>query len=160
MLQSGIFVVNYHQITFYTRENLMITEIKLSRKLTSQLLHLAQISPDAEICGLVSSKNDVPIQCYPIENVAEHPQNQFLLDSKQQISAMKKMRENGEELFAIYHSHPTAPACPSTLDLESVTYPEALHFIISLNTKGILELRAFHISAKNATEIRTTLSLT
>ncbi len=138
----------------------MITEIQLSRKLTSQLLHLAQISPDAEICGLVSRKNNVPVQCYPIENIAEQPQNRFTLDPKQQIAAMKQMRENGEELFAIYHSHPTAPACPSTLDLEAATYPEALHFIISLNTKGILELRAFHIANQRATEVRVTLSLT
>lgn len=138
----------------------MTTEIQLSRKLTSQLLHLAQISPDAEICGLVSSKNNVPVQCYPIENVAEQPQDHFSLDAKQQIAAMKHMRENGEELFAIYHSHPNAPACPSTLDLEAATYPDALHFIISLNTKGILELRAFRIVNKSATEIRMTLSLT
>lgn len=138
----------------------MTIEIQLSRKLTSQLLHLAQISPDAEICGLVSSKNNVPVQCYPIENVAEQPQDHFTLDSKQQIAAMKQMRENDEELFAIYHSHPTAPACPSTLDLEAATYPEALHFIISLNTKGILELRAFRIANRNATEVRVTLSLT
>lgn len=138
----------------------MTSEIQLSRKLTSQLLHLAQISPDAEICGLVSSKNNIPTQCYPIENIAEQPKNRFTLDPKQQIAAMKHMRENGEDLFAIYHSHPSAPACPSTLDLAEATYPEALHFIISLNTKGILELRAFRIEAQSATEIRTTLSLT
>jgi proteasome lid subunit RPN8/RPN11 len=138
----------------------MTTEIQLSRKLASQLLHLAQISPAAEICGLVSSKNNVPVQCYPIENITEQPQNRFLLEPKQQIAAMKQMRENDEELFAIYHSHPNAPACPSTLDLEAATYPKALHFIISLNTKGILELRAFRITAQSATEIRTSLSLT
>ncbi|MDD5228890.1 MAG: M67 family metallopeptidase [Methylococcales bacterium] len=138
----------------------MTTEIQLSRKLTSQLLHLAQISPDAEVCGLVSAKNNVPIQCYPIENVAEQPQTHFTLNPKQQITAMKQMRENGEELFAIYHSHPSAPACPSTLDLESATYPDALHFIISLNTKGILELRAFHITNQSATEVRIVLSHT
>jgi proteasome lid subunit RPN8/RPN11 len=136
---------------------IMTTEIKLSRKLTSELLHLAQISPDAEICGLVSSKNNEPVRCYHIKNVAENPENRFLLDSTQHISAMKQMRENGEALFAIYHSHPTAPACPSTLDLEMATTENVLHFIISLNTKGILELRAFKIENQNPTEIRITL---
>ncbi len=135
----------------------MTNEIKLSRKLTSELLHLAQISPDAEICGLISSKNNEPIRCYPIKNSATEPQNRYLLDEKQHISAVKKMRENGEELFAIYHSHPTAPACPSTLDLEMATTENVLHFIISLNTKGILELRAFKIEKQNATEVKITL---
>ena len=134
-----------------------ITEIKLSRKLTSELLHLAQISPDSEICGLISSKNNNPTRCYPIKNVAENPENRFLLDAVQQISAMKHMRENGEELFAIYHSHPTAPACPSQLDLNAATIENVFHFIISLNTKGILELRAFHIENQNPTEIQITL---
>lgn len=135
----------------------MTNEIKLSRKLTSELLHLAQISPDAEICGLISSKNNEPIHCYPIENSATESQNRFLLNEKQHISAVKKMRENGEELFAIYHSHPTAPACPSALDLEMATAENVLHFIISLNTKGILELRAFKIEKQNATEVKITL---
>jgi len=135
----------------------MTTEIQLSRKLVSELLHFAQQSPNAEICGLVSSKNNIPLSCYPIENVSEESQNRFLLDPKQQILALKKMRENGEELFAIYHSHPTAAAFPSTLDLEMVNYENTLYFIISLNVKGILELRAFRIENKNATEIRITL---
>ena len=67
------------------------------------------------------------------------------------------MRKNGEELFAIYHSHPTAPAYPSVLDLEMATPENVLHFIVSLNIKGILELRAFKIINQHATEIRITL---
>ena len=136
----------------------MTSPIQLPRKLASQLLHFAQQSPNAEICGLVSSKNQVPFYCYQIENIATESQKQFLLDSKQQITAMKKMRENGEELFAIYHSHPTAAACPSALDLDMANYENTLYFIISLNTKGILELRAFKINNKNALEVPIVLS--
>jgi len=128
-------------------------EIQIPRRLTNQLLHLAQLSPDLEVCGLVSSQNGVPSHCYPVANVAEHPQQRFLLDAGQQISVMAKMREQGEDLFAIYHSHPTAPAEPSTHDLELATYPEALYLIISLNTKGILEMRGFKIHQKTALEI-------
>ncbi len=128
-------------------------EIQIPRKITNQLLHLAQISPDFEVCGLIGSKNGLPTHCYPIKNTAEHPQQRFLLDAGQQISAMAKMREQGEDLFAIYHSHPAAPAQPSTHDLELAAYPEALYLIISLNTKGILEMRGFKIFQKTALEI-------
>jgi proteasome lid subunit RPN8/RPN11 len=128
-------------------------EIKIPRKITNQLLHLAQISPDYEVCGLIGSKNGLPTHCYPIKNTAEHPQQRFLLDAGQQISAMAKMRELGEDLFAIYHSHPAAPALPSTHDLELAAYPDALYLIISLNTKGILEMRGFKIDQKTALEI-------
>jgi proteasome lid subunit RPN8/RPN11 len=128
-------------------------EIQIPRKITNQLLHLAQISPDFEVCGLIGSKDGLPTHCYPIKNSAEHPQQRFLLDAGQQISAMAKMRELGEELFAIYHSHPTSPALPSSTDLELAAYPDALYLIISLNTKGILEMRGFKISKKTALEI-------
>jgi len=75
------------------------------------------------------------------------------MDAGQQISAMTKMRELGEELFAIYHSHPTAPALPSSYDLDEAAYPDALYLIISLNTKGILEMRGFKIQQKIAMEV-------
>ena len=133
-------------------------DIQIPRKLTNQLLHLAQLSPDFEVCGLISSQNGVPSRCYPVVNVAEHPQQRFLLDAGQQISAMAKMRELGEELFAIYHSHPAAPAQPSSYDLEQAGYPEALYLIISLNTKGVLEMRGFKIDRKIAVEIPLSLS--
>jgi [CysO sulfur-carrier protein]-S-L-cysteine hydrolase len=133
-------------------------EIQIPRKITNQLLHLAQISPDYEVCGLIGSKNGLPAHCYPVKNTAEHPQQRFLLDAGQQISAMSKMRELGEELFAIYHSHPAAPAQPSNHDLELAAYPDALYLIISLNTKGILEMRGFKIDQKTALEIPLILS--
>jgi proteasome lid subunit RPN8/RPN11 len=132
--------------------------ILIPRKLTNKLLHIAQISPEIEICGLIGSKNGLPSSCYPINNVAEYPQQRFQLDPSQQISAMITMRNLGEELFAIYHSHPTAPATPSVTDLDQTTYPEALYLIISLNTKGILEMRGFRINYNIAQEIALSLS--
>jgi hypothetical protein len=42
--------------------------------------------------------------------------------------------------------------------LELAAYPDALYLIISLNTKGILEMRGFHIIEQVAQEIPLTLS--
>ncbi|MEY3807881.1 MAG: hypothetical protein RI893_857 [Pseudomonadota bacterium] len=131
---------------------------QIPRKITNQLLHLAQISPDHEVCGLIGSKNGLPSSCYPVKNIAEFANLRFQLDASQQISAMATMRDQGEQLFAIYHSHPTAPATPSSTDLELAAYPQALHLIISLNTKGILEMRGFKIDHKLAQEIPLSLS--
>jgi proteasome lid subunit RPN8/RPN11 len=136
---------------------MMPTEIQIPRKLANQLLHLAQQSPTLEICGLIGSQNGLAQHCYSIDNVAQHPQQHFLLDAKQQIAAMSKMRELGQDLFAIYHSHPTAPALPSSEDLALSAYPAALYLIMSLNTKGILEMRGFKINQDSAQEIPLTL---
>lgn len=128
-------------------------EIYLPRKLANQLLHLAQSSPDTEVCGLLGGRNGVATRCYPIENVAKQPEQQFLLNASQQILALAQMREYGEELFAIYHSHPTASAVPSAMDIEFASYPDALTLIISLNTKGILEMRCFKINEQVVQEL-------
>lgn len=129
-------------------------EICLPRKLTNQLLHLAQLSPDQEVCGLVAADSTgIPTTCYPISNSASTPSNRFQLDPSQQIAAMKQIRDKQQSLFAIYHSHPTAPAVPSATDIEQASYPDAVHLIISLNTKGVLELRAFRIAEQQVTEL-------
>ncbi len=129
------------------------TAIQIPRKITQQLLHLAQISPEKEICGLLGAKNNIPTTCYPVDNIAQHPEKQFQMNPEQQIAAIKKMRENDEQLFAIYHSHPSAPAVPSATDLELANYPEALYLIISLNTKGVLEMRGYKIINHKPQEI-------
>ena len=128
-------------------------EILIPRKIANQLLHFAQISPETEVCGLLGGQNGHPVNCYPIANTSSTPENRFEMDSRQHIAAMARMRDRNEDLFAIYHSHPTAPAVPSKTDLERATYPEALYLIISLNTKGILEMRGFRIDRQTVQEV-------
>lgn len=131
--------------------------IQIPRKINNFVLHEALQSPEFEICGLVGSKNGMAISYYPIDNTANSPENRFFLDSKQQIAAMSTMRERGEDLFAIYHSHPHAPALPSATDIKLASYPDVPHLIISLNTKGILEMRGFKIDKNSTQEIMLSL---
>lgn len=119
----------------------------IPRTLANRLLHLAQSSPNQEVCGLLAAKDGLAQSCYPIANVADSPQRRFLLDPQGQIDAMRSMREKGETLFAIFHSHPDAPAQPSAEDAAQAAYPEALYLIISLNTQGVLELRGFRFAS-------------
>ena len=128
-------------------------EIQLPRKITNQLLHLAQLSPEQEVCGLIGSKNNIASSCYPIENTSPQSETRFQLDAKQQISAISTMRDKNEDFFAIYHSHPTAPAIPSATDIKLATYPDAIYLIISLNTKGVMEIRGFTIVDESVEEI-------
>ncbi|MEN8258989.1 MAG: M67 family metallopeptidase [Pseudomonadota bacterium] len=124
----------------------MPEEIELPRPLSNQLLHLAQQSSVEEICGLVGARDGVPTTCYPVRNVARSPKHHFQMDPREQIGAMKAMRAQNEQLFGIYHSHPDSSARPSREDLEQAAYPEALYLIISLNTKGVLEMRGFRLT--------------
>jgi len=75
------------------------------------------------------------------------------VDPANQIDALREMRELGHELFAIYHSHPTSAALPSTTDMAEAGYPEVLYLIISLNTKGVLEMRGFRLQRDHYNEV-------
>jgi len=133
-------------------------KITIKRQIANQLLSHAQSSPEAEICGLIGIDINNDMQTYSIPNIAEKPSHFFNMNPKLQIDAMRNMRKKNQALFGIYHSHPSSPAKPSIIDLENAAYPEANYFIISLNTIGVLEIRAYRIHNKQFTEL--TLSLT
>ncbi len=118
---------------------------QLPRPLINQLLAQAQKSPEAEVCGLIGAGGEAHT-LYPIANIAEQADHLFAMEPRGQIDAMRTMREAGETLFAIYHSHPHAPAKPSAADLKEAAYPEALYLIVSLDTKGVLDLRGYRLS--------------
>lgn len=122
-----------------------MSPITIPRHLVNQILSHALASPEAEICGFLSEKNHRPVQCYPIPNTANNPAIAYQMDAKSLIDALRIMRERGETLFAIYHSHPHSEAQPSAIDIHEANYPHALTLIVSLNTKGILEMRGFRL---------------
>lgn len=127
--------------------------ILLPRNLVQQLFHQAQASPDREVCGLISRTRDDGLRCYPVANVAGDPAHLFDMDAQGQVNALREMRERDESLFAIYHSHPYAPPEPSARDQVQLGFPEAYYLIISLNTKGVLEMRIWQNRDKQLREL-------
>lgn len=118
---------------------------KLPRQIVNGILSLAQSKTDQEVCGLISQDKNQNMTLIPIPNIAKDPEKFFEMDPASTIKAMKNIRENDSVLFAIFHSHPHTPAQPSKTDIEQAGYPEALYLIVSLNTKGVLELKGFKI---------------
>lgn len=124
-----------------------MTTVAITRTLVNQILEQAQQSPEAEVCGLIAGRHGQPVRCYPIVNTDPQPDHHFLMEPHQQIAALRDMRERGEELFAIYHSHPDSPPLPSEEDLAQAAYPDALYLIVSLATIGTLQLRGFELKS-------------
>ncbi len=127
--------------------------LKLERTLVNQILSQAQSTPETEICGLLGGTEGRARHCYPVTNQAPHPRRRYQMAPQEQIEAMRQMREAGEELVAIYHSHPTSAAIPSATDLKEAHYPDAAYLIVSLNTEGVLELAAFRIEQGSASQL-------
>lgn len=121
-------------------------EIEIPHPLVAELFYQAKSLPDREVCGLLGARKNVPSTCYPVKNVSTRPNCRFSMDAKGQIEAMRAMRNKQEDLFAVYHSHPTSEALPSKIDIEEAAYFEVLYLIISLQLEGHPELRGFRLS--------------
>jgi len=132
--------------------------ISIPRTLANRLLTLAQLNPNIEICGLIAcAKNkdkNKKYNVYPVNNIAANNECVFEMDPQQQINAFKKIRENQQTLFAIYHSHPNSDAIPSKKDIDDSAYNDALNIIISLNTEGVMDMRGYFYDAGNVKKIK------
>ncbi|MEO5328448.1 MAG: M67 family metallopeptidase [Magnetococcus sp. THC-1_WYH] len=105
------------------------------------LTHAMQTAPQ-ECVGLLSGNQRQIKGWHPMTNHWHH-ERRFLADPSQQIQIMKELRSRGEEIVAIYHSHPQAAAQPSYRDLQESHYPDALYLIVSLDTLGRLDMNGF-----------------
>ena len=77
----------------------------------------------------------------------------FEIDPALLASTFRSLRESGEELVAIFHSHPKGPAEPSQRDLARAYYPEAGHIIVSLADWESPQVRGFRIIDGQSYEI-------
>ncbi|MGH9899413.1 MAG: Mov34/MPN/PAD-1 family protein, partial [Pyrinomonadaceae bacterium] len=67
------------------------------------------------------------------------------------FAAQRLMRSRGEEMIAIYHSHPRSPdPTPSTTDIQLAYYPNAVYLIVGFDKESPL-VRAFSISEADQT---------
>lgn len=128
-------------------------QIQLPRRIVNRILGHVQEDPAQEVCGFIAAREGEICSWYPVRNIAGNAAIRFEMEPREQIDALRRMRERGETLFAIYHSHPSSPARPSVTDVADAGYPEALYLIVSLNTRGVLEMRAYRLGEGQVTEV-------
>jgi proteasome lid subunit RPN8/RPN11 len=80
-----------------------------------QLLEQARNAYPLEIVGILAGTNQ-EMQILPLENIAAHPDREYIADPQSLLHALKHLRTQNLELLALYHSHPNGPAKPSRTD--------------------------------------------
>jgi len=58
----------------------------------------------------------------------------YQFGAAEQLEAWQDMRDNGETLMVIYHSHTNRDSMPSTTDHALAAYPDAHYLIVSTRT--------------------------
>jgi proteasome lid subunit RPN8/RPN11 len=127
-------------------------DLTLAPGILEQLITHCRESLPLEACGLVAGRNNLGERFISIKNAAAS-EHQFEMDLDQLFSTMRTLRESGESLIAICHSHPKGPSSPSTRDIQQAAYPQAAHVIVSLEDPGRPDVRAFRIAEGEALEI-------
>jgi len=120
----------------------------LRRALVEGMFAHARESSPAECCGLLGGRGGRAECVYPLRNVARDASVTYEAAPEDLFAAQRRMRERGEELLGIYHSHPrSADPVPSSTDVKLAFYPSAVYFIIGFD-RGEPVLRAFRISER------------
>jgi proteasome lid subunit RPN8/RPN11 len=125
----------------------MITLTKAQRE--KIFAHAKEAAPE-ECCGLIScTKGQEAKTIYRLQNVASNSNVAYEAAPEDLFAAQRLMRERGEQLLGIYHSHPrAAKPTPSETDIRLAYYPQAVYFIIGL--AGLQPvMHAFSISERD-----------
>ena len=112
------------------------------------IAHARETAPE-ECCGLIGGTDDnTAVSLYRLRNVTPKPQLGYEAAPEDLFAAQRQMRERGEGLLAIYHSHPRASdPSPSDTDVRLAYYPSAKYLIIGLGgTEAVI--KAFSISER------------
>jgi len=99
--------------------------------LAAEIIAHARAGWPAEVCGLVRGCAGRAIALHPASNIAADPSRDYEV-APSDLLVQFDWEEEGDELVAIYHSHPASPAYPSASDAWNAHYPDAVYLICSL----------------------------
>ena len=121
--------------------------LKLSSDHINGIIAHAREAGQNECCGLVGgSADDTALTVYRLQNIAHDSNVSYEVAPEELFAAQREMRQKGEQLVAIYHSHPRASEPePSETDVRLAYYPSATYLIVGLGGTAPV-MRAFKIS--------------
>jgi proteasome lid subunit RPN8/RPN11 len=105
-------------------------ELTLGPGILEEVIQHAKNAYPNEACGLLVGRTAAD-RFIPMTNISADAR-EYEMDPAQLIKTLRALRETGENLISIFHSHPHGPADPSKTDVERSFYPEVAHLIVSL----------------------------
>ena len=124
------------------------------------LAHALQERPN-EACGLIAGvdREDGTREIrfvYLLTNT-DASNEHFTLDPKEQLSAVRDMRQNSWKPLGNWHSHPESPSRPSEEDKRLAYDRSASYLILSLMEEDHPVLNSFHVENGESTREELTI---
>jgi proteasome lid subunit RPN8/RPN11 len=132
------------------------TGLSLSAGMARRLLAHARRELPNESCALLGGDSAIGRvrTAYPARNVLASPYR-YEVDPRDLVRIVHAIERRGDDLVAIFHSHPAGPAVPSATDVREARF-RVPHLLASpFGDDGAL--RAWRIGSDGAVEIHLTI---
>jgi proteasome lid subunit RPN8/RPN11 len=107
--------------------------LRISRQLLDEVVAHARAEAPNECCGMIAASDGRAISVHRARNAARTPKLRYEMDTKDQHDIFMAIEDEGNEIGAIYHSHPRTEPVPSPTDVNLAKWwPDPLYVIVSL----------------------------
>jgi proteasome lid subunit RPN8/RPN11 len=96
----------------------------------TQIVEHGKLNLPYEVCGLLSGNNNKVQSIWKLENEIQSDRR-FFVREKKIAETMKLIEKQKEQVLAVYHSHPTTAAVPSSYDIANHFNENVIMVIIS-----------------------------
>jgi len=131
----------------------MTDEIRVRAEILEEMIDHARREPEIECCGMLAGRGGVITKSFPANN-ALASRVAYEISPQELFWLFRRMREEGLEHLALYHSHPQGENAPSARDIAQAYYPDQAYFIISPQPVAPRPVRAFSIRHGDVQELK------
>lgn len=126
--------------------------IRIAATELAQVVAAAEAAYPQECCGLLSGRSqgagaarEITVTAvYPSPNLAPEPRRNFEIDPALRLRLQRELRDRGDSVVGLYHSHPDGRAQPSPTDLDRA-WETDLAWLITAVHGGSAILTAAHV---------------
>jgi proteasome lid subunit RPN8/RPN11 len=125
--------------------------LEMSRAHYDEIIAYCRSTYPKEACGVLAGDSAEAlgehlrvVQVYPMANAEDSPIG-YSLDPKEQLAIEKRMRQRGQRMVGIFHSHTASPAYPSSVDVRLAISPDLSYVLVSLQDRRWPELKSYRI---------------
>jgi proteasome lid subunit RPN8/RPN11 len=119
--------------------------LRIARPLIEQVIAHCRSRYPKEACGLLAGRSGAVEQVYLMTNVEDSAIG-YAMDPREQLQVEREMRQAGQALVGIFHSHTASAAYPSSVDVSLAISPEVSYVLVSLKEQARPEVKSYRIN--------------
>lgn len=124
--------------------------VTLSAALHDEMIAHCRSRYPKEACGILAGTDETVEQVYRMTNVEDSPIG-YSMDPKEQLQIEKQMRQRGQRMVGIFHSHTSSDAYPSSVDVSLAISPDISYVLVSLTDQVQPDVKSYRIEGTTIT---------